>query len=169
MVNDGDVTIRRLRETDDLHALTELLHRSYAQLAAMGLNFVATYQDVDTTRSRIENAECFVAEHEQKIVGTIVFRDCNRSGGCEWYDRPDVASFGQFGVEPGLQKLGIGSRLLEHVERRAREKGAAELALDTAEPAQHLIDYYARRGYRIVGRNKWDVVNYRSVIMSKTL
>ncbi len=164
-----EVKIRALGVDDDLFALTSLLHRAYAKLAAMGLNFVATSQDVDTTRERIEGAECFVAEMDGRIVGTIVFRDRSRTAGCAWYDREDVASFGQFGVEPGLQGSGVGARLLAHVEERAKETGANELALDTAEPATHLIDYYSRHGYRIVDRVKWDVVNYSSVIMSKHL
>ena len=161
--------IRRLNTDDDLAELTGLLHRAYAGLAEMGLNFVATYQDVETTRSRIEGAECYVAEIDGHVVGTITFRDCARTGGCEWYERSDVSSFGQFGVEPSLQSRGLGSALLAFVESRAKELGASEIALDTAEPATHLIDYYSRHGYRIVDRIKWDVVNYSSVIMSKRL
>ena len=162
--------IRRLAEGDSLGELTELLHRAYAQLAAMDLHFVATKQDESVTRSRIEGAECYVAEMDGEIVGTIVFRDCARTGSCAWYDRPHVASFGQFGVEPSLQGSGVGSALLDRVEERAREVGAREIALDTAQPASHLIDYYARRGYRIVEHVSWgDVVNYSSVIMSKRL
>jgi len=164
-----DVQIRPLSEDDDLGELTALLHRAYASLAEMNLHFVATKQDVETTRARIAGAECYVAVLDGRVVGTIVFRPCARTGGCEWYDRPEVASFGQFGVEPTLQGLGIGTALLDHVESRARDLGAKEIALDTAEPAQHLIEYYGRHGYRIVGKEKWDIVNYSSVIMSKAL
>ena len=163
------VEIRRLAETDDLEQLTALLHRAYARLANMGLHFVATKQDVATTKERIQDAECYVATLDGRIVGTIVFRPCARTGGCAWYDRPDVASFGQFGVEPALQGMGIGARLLHFVEAHARATGAKEIALDTAEPATHLIDYYMRHGYRVVDRHKWHVVNYASVIMSKAL
>jgi hypothetical protein len=55
------------------------------------------------------------------------------------------------------------------VERRAREKGVAELALDTSEHAEGLIAKYTRRGYRFIEYAKWDSVNYRSVILSKRL
>jgi len=169
-VNASKILIRSLRAADRLEDLTDLLHRAYAQLAQMGLHFVATHQNVETTCERIQDAECYVAELDGRIVGTIVFRDCARTGSCPWYDRPDVASFGQFGVEPSLQGHGVGSALLDQVERRARETGAKELALDTAEPATHLIQYYERHGYRIVERVSWgDVVNYSSVVMSKTL
>ena len=165
----GSIVIRRLSDSDDLGELTALLHRAYARLAQMDLHFVATAQDVDTTRSRIEGAECYVAELGGKIVGTITFRSPERSSGSGWYERPDVASFGQFGVEPETQGQGVGSALLQHVEDRARDTGAKEIALDTAQPATHLINLYSKRGYRIVDHVKWDDVNYSSVIMSKTL
>ncbi|MBW1796697.1 MAG: GNAT family N-acetyltransferase, partial [Deltaproteobacteria bacterium] len=45
--------------------------------------------------------------------------------------------------------------------------GASELALDTAEQATHLINWYERLGYRFIEYVDWDVTNYRSVIMSK--
>jgi hypothetical protein len=44
-----------------------------------------------------------------------------------------------------------------------------ELALDTAEPAAHLIDWYQRLGFALVGHWKWGGANYRSVLMSKNL
>jgi ribosomal protein S18 acetylase RimI-like enzyme len=73
----------------------------------------------------------------------------------------------QFAVEPELQRNGIGSALLDHVEQRAVRDGARELSLSTAEPAAHLIAYYEKRGYRHVDRTDQTMPNYRSVILSK--
>jgi ribosomal protein S18 acetylase RimI-like enzyme len=83
--------------------------------------------------------------------------------------RPDVALIGQLAVEPVYQGRGIATRLIRRAETRAEDDGAAELALDTAEPAQHLIDWYARLGFRFIEYAQWDVTNYRSVVMSKPL
>ncbi len=163
------ITIRPWLATDSVPALTELLHRAYAGLAAMGLRFWATHQSVEVTEKRIEQGECFVALADGVICGTIVFRGCARTGGCPWYDRPDVGSFVQFGVEPGLQAKGLGRRLLAHVEQRAIASGVRELALDTAEPAVHLVEWYTRLGYRFIEHAQWQHTNYRSVVLSKTL
>jgi len=57
--------------------------------------------------------------------------------------------------------------LLKEVEVEASKNGVEELALDTAEPAIHLIEFYKKRGYRFIEYTQWDEVNYRSVIMSK--
>jgi len=58
---------------------------------------------------------------------------------------------------------------MDHVESVAKQDGVTELALDTSEKAEHLIRYYTRRGYRFVEHTQWPDVNYRSVIMTKTL
>jgi GNAT superfamily N-acetyltransferase len=103
------------------------------------------------------------------VVGIITLAEAQATHGSPFYDRPDVASFGQFAVLPALQRQGIGSRLMDIVEARAREKGVIELALDTSEHAQALIAMYTKRGYRFIEYSKWDIVNYRSVILSKSL
>lgn len=164
-----NISIRPWLETDSAAELTELLHRAYARLAAMGLRFWATHQSAEVTEKRIGQGECFVAVADEVICGTILFRDASRTNGSPWYDQPDVASFGQFAVEPGLQSNGLGRRLIAHVEERAAASGARELALDTAEPAVHLVDWYTRLGYRFIEHTQWQHTNYRSVILSKTL
>jgi GNAT superfamily N-acetyltransferase len=161
--------IRRFDLEDSVEELTDLLHHAYLELAEMGFRYWATHQSVDDTRRRVGGAECWVALLDGRLVGTITLRPCAKARGCPFYDRPEVAVFSQFAVEPGLQRLGVGSRLLDLVERRARKTGASELALDTAERAEHLITLYEKRGYRCVGNVDWDKTNYRSVVMSKRL
>ncbi len=163
------ILIRPLEAGDSLEALTALVHRAYARLARMGLNYTATDQSVEVTAARVAAGQCFVACAGRRIVGTVVFRTAAETNGCAWYDRPEVASFGQLAVEPECQSQGLGRRLIALAEIRAIESGAEELALDTAEPATHLVDWYARQGYRPVETAQWRGKTYRSVIMSKRL
>ena len=169
MVPVETIIIRPLSPEDSIPDLTALLHRAYAGLAEMGLRFWATHQSDEVTRLRAAKGECFVAEADGVVVGTIVFMPAARTKGCPWYDRHDVASLGQFAVEPRLQANGLGRRLMSVVEERAIATGAREIALDTAEPATHLIDWYTRLGYRFVEHTQWEHTNYRSVILSKSL
>jgi len=173
----GSVTIRPFDRRDDLVALTALLHRSYAPLAAAGMHFVASHQSVATTRERVHGTgtTCLVAVTEAGVVvGTISVTGPRAGGvgypgGPPWYQRPDVAVAGQYAVEPSSQGRGIGRRLLSAAVDLARDRGAAELACDTSERAADLITMYERRGFRHVDAVDWEETNYRSVVLSLNL
>ncbi|MCW5766039.1 MAG: GNAT family N-acetyltransferase [Phycisphaeraceae bacterium] len=171
------VVVRRLRPTDSITDLTDLLHRAYAKQTAMGLHALASHQSPEVTRSRVSKGECFVAiaagpgpdGARERIVGTIMFQEPSWGKGPRWFQRPDVCNFSQFAVEPSMQGSGIGLLLLEAVERRAAELGFRELALSTAEPDSALVRFYRNRGFRDVEHYDWGVTNYTSLIMSKAL
>ena len=163
------VVIRPLHPEDSLEEMTELLHRAYKSLADMGLRYFATHQTVAQTKSRVESGECFVAEIDGTMIGTITLYTVPGKESAAWYHREDTGWFGQFGIEPTWQGKGLGNLMMGDIEERARAKGLAELALDTSEKATHLIGWYERHGWRIVEEIDWSVTNYRSVVMSKRL
>ncbi len=162
-------TIREYSPHDSLDELTGVLHRAYATLAERGMRFVASHQEVEITRQRIEAGRCFVAELEGRIVGTITTYTTTVESKCTYYLRPGVARFGQFAVDPMSQGCGVGRSLMRAAESYAREQSCHGMALDTAEGANELIDLYERWGYRIVDRVDWDATNYFSVVMAKEL
>lgn len=168
-VSVNDITIRPLAETDSLEELTELLHRAYKKQADKGFIMLASHQDVAMTKRRLKGAECYVAIHNKKMVATVCYHRHNNSTDGQWYDRDDIATYGQFGVDPGYQNIGLGIKLMELMETRARKDKVVELTIDTAEANYELIAYYKKRGYREVGHVQWTLVNYRSVILSKKL
>jgi GNAT superfamily N-acetyltransferase len=165
------ISIRPLGSDDSIEGLTELLHRAYAALGARGWNYTAVDQTVEITRKRLAEGTCLVAmDRDGRIVGTIMYNPAQISyEGSPWLRRTDVAHLGQFGVEPSLQRDGIGAGLMAAVENLARADGAHEIALDTAEPAAHLVEWYASCGYRFIEYAQWRGKRYRSVIMSKAL
>jgi len=166
---DATVTIREWSESDSIPELTKLLHRAYKPLADMNLRFLATHQSDEITLERISKGICYLAEMEGKVVGTVTFYFPENMAGTPWYEKEGIAKFGQFAVEPEFQKLGIGSLLMDYIEEETRRRNYAELALDTSEDAKHLIAYYEKRGYRFIEYVQWEDVNYRSVILSKTM
>jgi GNAT superfamily N-acetyltransferase len=141
------LTIRPLSGSDSLEALTALLHRAYARLGAMGLNYTA----VDLVKG---------PHDRQRHVWAAA---------TEWYVRPDAASLAQLGIEPASQGQGIGQRLVAFCEAWARERGFRWLVLDTAVPATHLCALYERLGFRDVDEVQWEGKRYRSTIMAKEL
>jgi ribosomal protein S18 acetylase RimI-like enzyme len=166
----GPFDIRPIAPGDSIAELTQLLHRSYASLEAMGFRYLATHQSEAVTRERIENGTCFVGvAPDGGIVATVTVHGPEVKGGAGWYDRPGVASLSQLAVDPAHQRAGLGGRLVAQGEHEARRLAADEIALDTAEGATHLIAWYGRLGFRVVDRVSWSVTNYESVVMSKPL
>jgi GNAT superfamily N-acetyltransferase len=164
------VVIRRCREDEDFQHLTALIHRAYAPLAAAGMRYWATHQSVADTIQRCGRGETWLAEAGGDLAGTVTLQPPDQTSGSPWYDRPEVAKFQQFAVDPAWQGRGVGAALMAHIESRARELGARELALDTSEHAEGLITLYARRGYRFIEHVDWRPdVNYRSVLLSLAL
>ena len=168
-MNTEHICIRELRPDDSVAAITELLHTAYAPLAAMGFKYLATHQDEAMTRRRLQSGISIVAELDGAIVGTVTLRAPNAESRCAWYLQPGVWSFGQFAVRPDLQRNGLGEKLMHAIEQRALQHRAAELALDTAEGATHLVRWYERLGFRFIQHVSWEETNYRSVVMSKRL
>jgi GNAT superfamily N-acetyltransferase len=168
-VTGGRIAYRRLLPTDDVELLTELLHESYAPLAAAGMHFVASHQSALVTKERMDRGETFVAAAGDVIVGVITLREPDATHRSPFCARPDVADFGQLAVRPAYQRCGIGSRLMDIVEASSRDKAIAELAPNTSEHAEDLIAMYTRKGFRFIEYVQWDEVNYRSVVLAKTL
>ena len=169
------LVIRPRLASDSMDALTALLHRAYARLGAMGLNYTAVDQSAEMTARRLADAHGLVAERDAALVGTVVVQgafDVERTPGvrgCPWYLRRDVAHLHQLGVEPAAQGQGVGAALIEACEQWARERGYRAIALDTAAPAAHLRALYARLGYLDVDEVQWAGKTYRTVIMVKPL
>ena len=87
----------------------------------------------------------------------------------EFADQPGVAYAGQLGVDPDYRHFGLGSRLMDAIENRAREMGFHTIMGDTSEGAEYLLKMYAGRGYEVVGYHQWPGKTYRSVVLALRL
>lgn len=165
------VEFRLFSGDDSIEELTQLLNKSYKALDNMGFNYVAATQDSSITLKRIANAhKCYVGIYKGKIISTISLYSPTPSDKSSWYSKGFVAKIGQFAVLPELQKYGIGNKMMDIVEDEARKiENVKEVALDTAETAYNLINFYRKRGYKYVETISWGVTNYNSVILSKSL
>lgn len=158
---------RILEQSDSIEKINEILKAAYSTLAASGLKYAASHEDVEKTRRNIAKAECHLVISNLEIIGCVNIRKPGAELGPEWYSNPGVFTFGRFAINPIYQGQRIGSKFLDYIENRVMELGAKELALDTSEKATHLIKMYEKRGYRYIQFHQWDDTNYRSVVMSK--
>ena len=151
--------VRRATD-DDVPALRRLINDAYRPLGDMGLNFTGVDQDEETTRRRMKDREVYVLEHDGRIVATVtVGMKVDRLGPSLYVN--------QLAVEPALQRQGLGARLMDIAEARAKELDAPCVRLDTAIPAAHLRRWYEARGYVAVGEEQWPTKTYRSVVLEK--
>lgn len=156
---------------DSVEAINEMMHLAYQPLADRGWRYVASWQDAERAKRRIESGTFLIALENDKIVGGILYRNPQQTSGCPHYDKPGTAMFGMFGVHPDFKGKGYGKALHDAVEQLAIRDGAEELACDTAVPADFLQRMYESWGYRFIEYAQWEhsLVNYQSVILSKKL
>jgi len=162
------VVIRRFdANCDSFDELTSMLHRAFARLGAMGLNCTCVDQPASVTRARATRGDCFVAVSHGRLIGTITLYAPERDSPCQLYRQADVASMRQFGVDPQWQNRGIGQLLLALADHWAATRGYAGLALDTPQPAAHLVAFYRGQGFRIQGFQRFDGKRYDSAILAR--
>jgi len=164
-----NILIRPYQPGDSIPEITALLHKAFAKLAGQGMLYLASHQSDLITQDRLIQGASFIAVKNSAIVGTITVYGPYQEAEVPLYRREGVYHFGQYAVDPDLQGSGLGRRLYMTIENYCKAKKVQTLALDTAETASQLIELYQRWGFKIVDRVKWDVVNYRSVIMAKDL
>jgi ribosomal protein S18 acetylase RimI-like enzyme len=173
-------SIRSLQLSDSIGSITLLLHRAYSRLSSMGLNYTAVDQTDNVTVQRLSQGQAFVAVNDKllanpksaatpQIIGTVVVTAPDINSPCDYYQRQGVAALHQFAVDPDFQSQGVGLALMKACEQWASEQGFREIALDTAQPAQHLVSWYQKLGYQIVDSVQWQGKVYASHVFSKQL
>lgn len=188
-----ELRIRPWGVDDDALAATGVLHRAYRPQVDAGLRPLAGRQCAETTARRLSNATALLAEAffpdstpapprpvaahapaaepppAARLAGVILLDELEEAAFPPLFKEHGVAHFSMFAVEPELQGLGIGARLLAEVERRARESGRATLACSMAGPDTALREWYLRRGYTVRATWQWPYTNYESLILAKPL
>jgi len=148
---------------DDAPSIRSIVNQAYKELADMGLNYTATFQDEDETRRRMSKGRVLLIEDAGQPVGTILIFEENK------VSERHSAYLGQFGFLPEYKGRGLGSRVMDYMESLARKEGFECVQLDTAKPAEHLVQMYLRRGYRIVSDTHFEGKTYESWIFEKDL
>ncbi|MFN7904033.1 MAG: GNAT family N-acetyltransferase [Pseudobdellovibrionaceae bacterium] len=151
----------RTAEDEDIPGLRKLINEAYKELSDQGWNYTATYQDEETTRQRIQKCKAFILEENKQIVATILYFKENHFTG------KNTAYVGQFAVAPSAKKSGLGTLLMDYCEALALAEKYDGIQLDTAKPAEHLVKWYLRRGFKIVGETHWEGKTYDSYIFEK--
>lgn len=161
--------IRRLRSSDSLEGLTQLLHRAFGELALRGIECQCASQSVALTRERVGRGDCFIAVSAGRIIGTVTLEAVDRRSSIPTYRDPATASVHQLAVDPARQGEGVGRSLIACAIAWARARRYGRLALDTPEGASRQVAWYVDRGFDVVETAHVPGRRYASVVLAKPL
>lgn len=159
-------------EVSDVPQLTQLLHRAYAELGALGLNFTAVDQNDETTLRRATGGATWVIEEGGRLMATMTVSWPPEQQIQELTSEASIenrAWLNQLAVDPSRRGEGLARRLRDSGFEWCRDRGALSIGLDTAKPAKHLVDLYGSWGFDHVGEVQWPGKTYSSVIMTRML
>ena len=135
----------RLARADDRQDLIELLWRASLAWEVVRQDLLDNPEVIDVEPEMIARNQVFVAEREGRVVGfaTIVPREPN-DGEQEGNDAELDGIF----VEPSAWRQGVGTALLQQIEREAQAWGANRLHV-VASP--NVKGFYVRAGFTQTG------------------
>lgn len=164
------VQCREIDASDDVDMLASLIRAAYAPHAAKGLRYWGTHQTVEDTIKRYSSGTGLIGSIDGEVVATILLRRPGPESKVEIFREPSTWKFEQFAVRPELKGRGVGRQLHDFALSYAYSRGCRRMALDTAAPAEALINLYTAWGYSVIDACDWrPFTNYPSVVMAKEL
>lgn len=142
-------TIRRA-ELRDTEALVDLVNGAYrGESARKGWTtesdlLAGQRTDQEQIQSLIVTGEIWLAERDAELRGCVFF-DCPTI---------DKAYLGMLTVRPTEQGSGLGRRLLQRIEERARETNRKQIEMTVIAQRPELIAWYERVGFRQTGETR---------------
>jgi len=152
--------------------MTTLVHQAHAELAGRGLNFSGVDQSVATTRRRSFQGSTWVLELEGTLIGMVTLSMPPSSVLRELSTVANVrraAWLNQLAVHPDHRGGGHARTLFETVRDEATRRRAAFLGLDTARPAEDLLEMYVHWGFEHREVIQWPGKSYDSFVMTLPL
>jgi ribosomal protein S18 acetylase RimI-like enzyme len=140
----------RLREAgpEELAALRELTLRAYAEYArVMEPSAWAGLEEAVRRTVASDGAERIVAEHEGKIVGSVMLFPPSTATYGGSVEAPPWPELRLLAVSPDARGMGVGRLLVDECVRRARASGATELGLHTSRSMETAVGMYRRMGF----------------------
>jgi len=120
-----DIIIRN--ETEEDHGVVEAVTReAFWNLYVPGCNEHYIVHSMRKHKDFIKELD-YVALVNGRIVGNIMYTRASLAN--EIGESLDIASFGPVSVRPEFQRMGIGSRLIQHSHRAAKNLGFKVIAI----------------------------------------
>lgn len=137
------ISVRRARP-DDARALADLVNRAYA---VEGF-FVDGHRTTPEEIEKLVGKGTFLVLEQGAVLAAAVYVDTRDARG--------VGYIGMLSVEPALQGMGLGTRLVRIAEAMCEAMGAASVRLRIVNLREELHRWYKSLGYREAGTFPYD-------------
>jgi len=144
--------IIRQATVDDLTAIQDL----YALSAFENYKNICKHEEIEAVRQKYFNTESLQNElANPSDYGTWFVADDGGLKGIllEGYNSDTQAEVYSFFVAVGSQNQGVGTKLFQHFENQARQKGCTEIVVDTTE-GTNAEKFYKKMGFETVSKGK---------------
>ena len=95
-------------------------------------------------------------EHQPELAHSVIEADAELAGYVVSYPQGDHLHLENVAVHPDYQGRGLGYRLIEHVEQKARQQGLDHVELYTNAKMTENLELYPRLGYHQFDRRVED-------------
>lgn len=137
------ISVRRATPADAV-ALAELVNRAFV----VERTFVdGDRTDPDEIGELTRRGGFLVLEHAHGLAAAIYFEP-----------RGSAAYIGMLSVDPELQGMGLGTRLVRIAEALAEAQGVSQVTLRIVNLREELVRWYRRLGYREIGTSPFQDV-----------
>ena len=137
----GQITLR-LARLQDAQTILRLMQAAFAEYeGVLDPPSGAHDETIRTVQQKLDRGGAVLAEIDCEPVGFAFYEPVR-----------GLLYFGRLSVLPDFRNRGIGRALLEYVEQRARDTGAAGVRLGVRLQLPHLVARYERLGYRTTKR-----------------
>jgi ribosomal protein S18 acetylase RimI-like enzyme len=167
-MHSGSVLQMRLAQPLDADVLLALREAAGRRLVTRGIRqWEPGEVSVEQIRAQVGAGEWWVHGRDGAVAGALrlLWSDVEF-----WGDRPDDDAYVHgLMIDRCHAGEGLGRRLLDWAEHRAREADRPFLRLDCAEVNDRLRRYYRERGFREVGRRDFDGTWWSVTLFEKPL
>lgn len=137
----------------DVADVVSLLNRAYR---GSGANAGWTTEADIIDGDRISEATLRQELADKTDATLVVWKPRGKVEGCVWLEptQEGVWYLGSLAIDPQLQNLQFGRRMLEAAEQWCRVRGGRSVSMTVIDVRHTLVGWYERRGYRLTGETE---------------
>jgi N-acetylglutamate synthase-like GNAT family acetyltransferase len=129
--------------SDDLPAILDVINvanKAFYRAIVPSDRYREPYLDLRDVRAESRQMTFYVYEENDRIVAAVALEGRTKA----------IEVVSRLYVLPALQRRGIGTALLSHVENSAKRDGLHKIVVWTDPKATWAVSFYKRQGYRVI-------------------